>query len=199
MRWISEAEGADGGEGMPKDIIELLVPFLALHEPKALLQELPRIIRECSNTQTLHGIFLLGSGAERVPCPVGSYLPLHQPSAALWLYHVLPSLPWFSFIGTPCLGHCGVSAVAGPSCAWSHWLAASPCTLTLAKSVPRKVTSTSCPWRVALSVMLTGASGSGVVETVGEACGEVGWLGAVAWPFAGASSGARTRAATRLA
>src|SRR5712692_8755495 len=88
-------------------------------------------------------------GRARRPCPVGGYLPLHQPSAVLWLYHVLPSFPWFSFIATPCVGHWGVSAVGWPPCAWSHWLAASTCTLTLAKSVPRRVTRTSCPLRVA--------------------------------------------------
>src|SRR5207244_6433534 len=49
------------------------------------------------------------------------------------------------------------------------------------------------------TLTLAGASGNGVVVTVGEACGKVGWLGAVAWPFAGASDCARARAATRLA
>src|SRR6266545_2088324 len=44
-----------------------------------------------------------------------------------------------------------------------------------------------------------GASGSGVLGTAGEACTAVDSLAGAAWPLAGASSGARTRAATRLA
>src|SRR6266516_3857699 len=89
--------------------------------------------------------------------PSAHYLPLHQPSAVLCDHQERPSL-WFSFIGTSCLGHCwaGSSAVC-PLWAFSHWLASSTCVLTLAKSTPRKVTSTSCPCRVAFSVIDTGA------------------------------------------
>src|SRR5712692_7538953 len=47
-------------------------------------------------------------GQSVCPAPGWRYRPLHQPSAVLWLYHVLPSFPWFSFITTLCLGQCGV-------------------------------------------------------------------------------------------
>src|SRR6266446_7393612 len=140
-------------------------------------------------------------GRARRLCPVGGYRPLHQPLAVLWLYHMLPSLPWFSFIATLCLGHCGVSAVGGPPCAWSHWLAASTCTLTLAKSVPRRVTRTSCPLSVAFSVMLTGASGSphgALAPWDGSGVRAASDRSSSGIPVAGASSGARTRAATRV-
>src|SRR5712691_1639089 len=91
---------------------------------------------------------------------------------------------------------------------------------TASSSVPRNV---SCAWRppiVMKQLTLAGASGSGGAGTAGEAAG---WpvvasgagddpgvvpasarsicavVGAGAWPLAGASSGARTRAVTRLA
>jgi hypothetical protein len=54
----------------------------------------------------------------------------------------------------PCVGAC-----AG-ACTLSHSDARSTCALTLAKSIPRKVTMTSWPCRVALSVMLTGIYGA---------------------------------------
>src|SRR5207302_4180886 len=101
------------------------------------------------------------------------------------------------FIG-PCVGHCVGSSVGlttrGNRCS----TASSRCSKR-PSSLSRKV---SCTWRPASSrwtLTLAGASGNGVVGTVGEACGKVGWLGAVAWPFAGASDCARARAATRLA
>ena len=104
------------------------------------------------------------------------YLPLHQPSGVRWLYHVLPFLPWFSFSGTPCLGHCGAVSAVGPLWVCSQVAAASTCALTLAKSVPRNVTMTSWPLSVAFSVIDTGASGSGTTGVSG--C--VGWLAASA-------------------
>src|SRR3989442_8884104 len=102
-----------------------------------------------------------GAGCE--PCTGCGYLPLHQPSTVLWLYHVRPSLPWFSFIGTPCVGHCGVSSAVCPLWALSHWLASSTFALTLGNYIPRKATSTSFPCSMALIVMLTGASGTGAM------------------------------------
>src|SRR3989442_7664821 len=103
-----------------------------------------------------------GAGCE--PCTGCGYLPLHQPSTVLWLYHVRPSLPWFSFSGTPCLGHClAVSSALCPLWALRHWLASSTCRLTLTKSTPRNVTITSCTCSIAFSVILTCASGTGAV------------------------------------
>ena len=79
--------------------------------------------------------------------------------------------------------------------AWSHWLASSTCALTLAKSTPRKVTMTSWPCRVALSVMLTGASGSGAVGAVWLRW----WLAGSVWPLVPASSFALVSSCARLA
>src|SRR5215510_14031576 len=110
--------------------------------------------------------------------PLGGHLPLHhEPSASLCgQYQPLPLVLGFM---APCLGHCGVVSALCPPWAWSHWLASSTCDLTLAKSTPRKVTMTSWPCRVALSVILTGASGSGAVGASGCAGGS--WLGGLAW------------------
>src|SRR6516165_7315664 len=107
--------------------------------------------------------------------PLGGHWPLHQePSASLCgQYQPLPLVLGFM---APCVGHCGVVSGLCPRWAWSHWLASSTCALTLAKSTPRKVTMTSCPCRVALSVIDTGASGSGTVGAAGCAC-----AGASAW------------------
>src|SRR5262249_31926053 len=96
---------------------------------------------------------------------------------------------WLCRICTPCLAHqplgCAVVCVGGcaGACTLSHSEACSTCALTLAKSTPRKVTSTSCPCRVAFSVIDTGASGSGNVGVSGCA----GWLGASGWPLVSAS------------
>src|SRR5262249_28108049 len=92
----------------------------------------------------------------------------------------------------PCVGHWGGAAVC-PLWAWSHWLASSAFALTLAKSPPRKVTSTSCPCRVAFSVMLTGASGRGAVGASGCA-----GAGASAWPLVPALSFFCIRAVARF-
>src|SRR5262245_34203102 len=121
-------------------------------------------------------------GAQR-RAPLGGHLPLHQePSASLCgQYQPLPLVLVFM---APCVGHWGVSSAVCPRWAWSHWLASSTCALTLAKSTPRKVTSTSCPCRVAFSVIDTGASGKGA----GEACVSAGWLEASAWPLVPALS-----------
>src|SRR4029453_2639923 len=122
------------------------------------------------------------------PAPEQRYRPLHQPSAVLCDHQERPSF-WLGVICTPCLLHqpsgCPVLCVGGCAgvCTLSHSDAASTWALTLAKSIPRNVTSTSCPCRVALSVMLTGASGSGAVGASGCA----GWLGASVWPFVSAS------------
>ena len=90
---------------------------------------------------------------------------------------------WFCVICTPCLVHQPGLGAGQPAlcpgwvavlelCTLSHSDACSTCALTLAKSTPRKVTMTSWPCRVAFSVMLTGASGSGARGSVGCA----GWL-----------------------
>src|SRR5215475_7054705 len=114
--------------------------------------------------------------------PLGRHLPLHQePSASLCgQYQPLPLV--LGFIA-PCVGHCGVVSAVCPLWAWSHWLASSTCTLTLAKSTPRKVTMTSWPCRAAFRVILTGASGRGAVGASGCAC-----AGASAWPLVPALS-----------
>src|SRR5262245_39209099 len=118
--------------------------------------------------------------------PSGGYLPWHHPAAVLWDHQERPFL-WFCVICTPCLLHqpsgCPVFCVGGcaGACTLSHSDACSICALTLAKSTPRKVTMTSCPCRVALSVMLTGASGS---DTMGvSSCAGAGWVGDSAWPL----------------
>src|SRR3954447_3567650 len=97
--------------------------------------------------------------------PLGGHLPLHQePSASLCgQYQPLPLVLGFM---APCVGHWGVvstgaAGVLAGACAVSHAEASSTCALTLAKSTPRKVTSTSWPPKRAFSVMLTGASGKG--------------------------------------
>ncbi len=108
------------------------------------------------------------------------YLPLHQPSAVLWLYHVLPSLPWFSFIATPCLGQCGVSSV-GLTTRGNRWSTASRRCSKRPSSLSRNV---SCTWRPLSSrctLIDAGASGNGEVGTAGEACGSAGGS---AWPLA---------------
>jgi hypothetical protein len=139
--------------------------------------------------------------------PGGGYLPLHQPSAVRWDHQERPSL-WFCVICTLCLLHqpgrsqrsdCPVPCVGdwAGACTLSHWLASSTCALTLAKSVPRRVTMTSCPCRVALSVILTGASGNGTVGTSG--CAGGGWLGGSAGLVAGASSLALVSSCARRA
>src|SRR5262245_16657166 len=141
-------------------------------------------------------------GESVVPCPGWRYFPLHQPSVVLWDHHEWPSL-WFSFIWTPCLAHqpSGRSVLCVDGCAGvcplSHSDACSTCALTLAKSTPRKVTSTSCPCRAAFSVMLTGASGRGTVGASG--CAGGGWLDGSAWPLAPVSSIALVSSCARLA
>jgi hypothetical protein len=64
-----------------------------------------------------------------------------------------------SWVG--CVLPCDGGRVGGCGGAWtlSHCEACSTCALTLAKSVPRNVTMTSWPCRVAFRVMLTSASG----------------------------------------
>ena len=111
-------------------------------------------------------------GRACAPAPEWRYLPLPQvPSAKRWDHHERPFL-WFWRICTPCLLHqpsgCPAPCMGGcaGACTLSHSDACSTCALTLAKSTPRKVTSTSCPCRVAFRVMLTGASGRGA-GTVG--------------------------------
>src|SRR5262245_54205178 len=134
--------------------------------------------------------------------PSGGYLPWHHPAAVLWDHQERPFL-WFCVICTPCLLHqpsgCSVLCVGACAgvCTLSHSDACSTCALTLAKSTPRKVTMTSWPCRVALSVMLTGASGSAVVGASG--CAGGGWLGGSAWLVAGASSLALVSSCARLA
>ena len=90
---------------------------------------------------------------------------------------------WFWVICTLCLAHqplgSSVFCVGGcaGACTLSHSAACSTCTLTLAKSTPRKVTMTSWPCRVAFRVILTGASGNGAVGASGCA----GWRLAGGW------------------
>src|SRR5262249_4923299 len=108
-------------------------------------------------------------------------------------YHV-PLALVLSFMA-PCHGQTGVCVgctVLGSAGAWalSHSDACSTCVLTLAKSTPRDVTSTSCPCRLAFSVMLTGASGRGA----GVGCGCAG----SAWPFVPALSFCCTSACARF-
>src|SRR5436190_3496299 len=136
--------------------------------------------------------------------PAGSaprgYLPLHQWPSGSFTGQYQP-VPFVLGFRAPCVGHCGVaSAVGGLPWVCNHALACSTCTFTLAKSVPRKVTRTSCPLSLALSVMLTGASGSGELVSAGEVCtgGGVGWLGTSAWPLVPASSFALASAEARL-
>ena len=123
------------------------------------------------------------------PAPGWRYLPLHQvPSAKRWDHQERPFL-WFWRICTPCLLHqpsgCPVPCMGGcaGACTLSHSDACSTCALTLAKSVPRRVTRTSWPRRVAFSVIDTGASGSGAMGA--SHC--AGWLGGSAWPLVSAS------------
>src|SRR5262245_4216242 len=105
-------------------------------------------------------IVRMGRAGSAPPLPCCPYFPLHQPSAVLCDNQERPSL-WFCVILTVCLLH-QPSAAGGRAGVWmlSHSLACSTCALTLAKSVPRRVTSTSCPCRVAFRVIDTGASGS---------------------------------------
>ena len=72
-------------------------------------------------------------------------------------------LPFLLGFIAPWSGHSGACGRVdgGGVWRWSHWLACSTCAWTLAKSWPRKVTSTSCPCSMAFSVILTGASGKG--------------------------------------
>src|SRR5215510_599997 len=114
------------------------------------------------------GAPLRAMGQSVCPAPCWRYFPLHQPCVVLWDHQEWPSL-WFCVICTPCLLHqplgCPVPCVGGCAgvCTLSHSDACSTCALTLAKSVPRKVTMTSWPFRVAFSVIDTGASGNGTV------------------------------------
>src|SRR5712691_8815266 len=111
--------------------------------------------------------------------PLGErYRPLHQAPSASFTGQYQPLPLVLGFIA-PCVGHCGVSSVGGRPLTSSHWLAASTWAWTLAKSTPRKVTMTSCPWIRPLSVMLTGASGNGAVGAAG--CAGGGWLAPPGW------------------
>src|SRR5712692_2821795 len=94
------------------------------------------------------------------------YRPLHQPSAVLWLYHVRPSLPWCSFITTPCVGQRGVSSV-GVTTRGNRCSTASSRASNRPSSLSRRV---SCTWRPASSrwtLTEAGASGSGAVGAGG--------------------------------
>jgi hypothetical protein len=141
------------------------------------------------------------------------YLPRHQrPSAVLCEYHTWP-LRSYRLSTALCAWQYGVSSLSGCVVRWaggcggawtlSHSDACSTCALTLAKSTPRKVTMTSWPCRVALSVMLTGASGSGAVGAgdcaSGSASAGAGAGAAAAWPLLAACSLALTSSCARRA
>jgi hypothetical protein len=147
------------------------------------------------------------------PAPGWRYWPRHQrPSAVLWLYHTWPPRS-YRFSTALCAWQYGVSSLSGCVVRWaggcggawtlSHCEACSTCALTLAKSTPRKVTMTSWPCRVAFSVMLTGASGSGTVGAgdcaSGSAGAGAGAGAAAAWPLLAACRLALTSSWARRA
>src|SRR5262249_31430958 len=96
-------------------------------------------------------IYLSRASEGSAAAPQLRYRPLHQPSAVLWLNHVLPFLPWFSCMATPCLLHqpSGRAAVSvGGTTRGKRWSTASSRCNNRSSSLSRKV---SCTWRPPIS------------------------------------------------
>jgi hypothetical protein len=123
----------------------LVLPYRAM---RMALYSHPRITR-------------IGRARSPLPCPVGCYLPLHQPWGVL-CDHQAPFSPLRSFICTPCLLHQpsgGACSPLGSSAAGKRLSNASSRASKRCSSLSRKVTCTVQPARVTWTFTLAGASG----------------------------------------